>query len=404
MYLIPHPFRTTRFFVLYNKYRGIIRIYVYVNNGSFTTSSYVTSGLNLAPNSINSSLLNYATQDIVDVSQPQVNCTKIEPTQIASGVWYASQYEMAYDPQIASSTYQQVGLNWTLKWTNLSQVDLGGTLVGSLKGIVTKAGSSFDLGGNLQQGAINALGVTAINDAAGPDPAKPADNNLLGVPSFVYSSIKDAVTGNFSGVIKNVLSAILGTGGSGASAQAINATFNAQIKLTGSITNSGAVFPDPGLGLGIPGTSNSGSASGYIPLYNQPMGVVNLSTKPDVFSQKYNFTVRGSTANGWLYSIDPNSYNILINSAVSSVATVTVDKQEVIMIEPPFTPLSTDGTQETAGSKTIYSNVSQYAIRNTVSTPGLCPLAIRITLTVTPNNGANPMRIVKTFLANEISI
>lgn len=405
--LVYNVFNTTAlpdnpFFVLYNKYRGLVRIYVYVNTGSFTTSSYVTSGLNLAPNAINSSLLNYVSQDIVDVSSPQTVSTKIEPTQIASGVWYASQYEMAYDPNISSSTYQQLGLNWTLKWTNISQVDLGGTLVGSLKGTITTAGSSFNLGGNLQQGVINALGVTTINDAAGPNSSAPENNNLLGVPPFVYKSIKDAVTGNFSGVIKNLLNGVLGKGGTGPSAQAVNATINSQIKLTGSITNSGAVFPDPGLGLGVPGTSNSASAAGYIPLYNQPMGVVNVSTKPSILSHKYTFTLRGQPAHGWVYSIDPASYSVLINPAVSSVATVTIDKQEIIMIEPPFVPQSTNGLLETVGSKNIYSNVTQYAIRGTVSSHSLCPLAIRVTLTVTPNNGSNPMTIVKTFLANEI--
>ncbi len=36
-------------FALYNRYRGLLRIYVYVTNSGFTPSDYLTSGLNLKP-------------------------------------------------------------------------------------------------------------------------------------------------------------------------------------------------------------------------------------------------------------------------------------------------------------------------------------------------------------------
>ncbi|HYC29345.1 MAG TPA: hypothetical protein VEB42_11020, partial [Chitinophagaceae bacterium] len=124
------------FFVLYNQYRGLLRVYMYLNTNGFVTSDYLTSGLNLGPNN-NSTMLNFLGQDLIDLATNKTAITKIEGTQVATGVWYASEYEMAYDPNVAAATYQQLGLNWTLKFTSITAVDLGGTVQGTLKGTIT---------------------------------------------------------------------------------------------------------------------------------------------------------------------------------------------------------------------------------------------------------------------------
>ncbi|MBD3750652.1 MAG: hypothetical protein IE931_14285 [Sphingobacteriales bacterium] len=107
-------------------------------------------------------MLNYIGQDIIDVSSNQQVIAKIEPTQLASGTWYASQYEIAYDPNIVSTTYQQLGLNWTLKWTNISSVSLQGDAGGSLNGTISTPVPSFNIGGTLTQGAFEAAGLSVF--------------------------------------------------------------------------------------------------------------------------------------------------------------------------------------------------------------------------------------------------
>ncbi|MEO8406108.1 MAG: hypothetical protein ABI480_15980, partial [Chitinophagaceae bacterium] len=222
------------FFVLYNKYRGLLRYYIYITTSGFTTSSYLTTGLNLGPNSINSPMLNYATQDIVDVSLKPVSVIKIEPTQIATGTWYAAQYEIAYDPGTSGFTYSQLGLNLTLKWTNVTQVSLGGTSVGTIKGTITTPGTSFNLGAQVQKGALSAVGLAAFNSAAGPDPTKPEIGNLMGISAGIFKAIKDGLTSGGLGVVKNIFNAILGGGGTGPTIQSLNATISTDITLTGS--------------------------------------------------------------------------------------------------------------------------------------------------------------------------
>ena len=430
--LVYNVFNTTSlqsnpFFVLYNKYRGLLRYYVYINTGGFTTSSYLTSGLNLAPNSVNSSLLNYVNADLVDVTTNTASVSKTEPTQVATGTWYASQYEMAYDSKTPTYTYGNLGLNWTLKWTNISQVNLGGGLVGSLKGTITTPGTSVNLTSQLKRGALSATGLSVFNDAAGPDATKPENGNLLGLAPIVFKSMRDGLTGGVVGVVKNIFSGIFGLGGSGPSIQSINATFNADITLTGSEASSGAIFPDPGLGLVVPGVSNSQQGIGYIPAYNSPLGVFNLSQKPTINSHMTIVDPTGRPNTRWAYTVAPNTVKVVINPAVSSIAQVTIDKQEIVVAYVSTDVPITDGVKELVGTRSVitvngfpvpyysYTNVSYIQVRggpngypflagNNTQPSVPAPVAVRITLKIVPNNGSAPFKIAKTFLANQVAI
>lgn len=169
-------------FALYNRYRGLLRIYVYVTTSGFTTSSYLTSGLNLNPNLVGSSTLNYIGQDIVDITQNQTAVSVMEPTQMSSNTWYACQYEIAYDPGIPSRTYQQLGLNWTLKWTSVSSVDLAGDQVGTLEGTISTPASNFNILGEVKNGAISLTGLAVLNGNKGTEkPGRPGFKNGLGL-------------------------------------------------------------------------------------------------------------------------------------------------------------------------------------------------------------------------------
>jgi hypothetical protein len=400
-------------FALYNKYRGLLRIYVYVTTSGFTTSSYLTSGLNLAPNSVNSSMLNYIGQDLIDASQNKSVATKIEPTQIATGAWYASQYEIAYDPQISTSTFQQLGLNWTLKWTSVSGVSLQGTQQGTLNGTISTPAPSFNLAGALTNGALEATGLAIFQNNKGS--ASDYSKNTLGLPAKAFGAIQDGLTSGLNGVVKNLFSAIFG--GSSANTQEVNLTLNAQISLTGNITQSGALIPDPGLGLGIPGISNSQSASGYIPAYNQPMGVLNLSGKPTinrVTTRTQGPTYYGIPYNRYVinYSVDNSIFNSLfitnpavINSTTGGAAIQNL-RTSVMLLNPDNTSdyFQGYGTLETIGSYTAYTGnpvTITYDVEHS-SYPQNNFAAIRVVADVVPNNGAPKSTIVKTFIANII--
>lgn len=416
--LVYNVFNTTSlpanpWFALYNQYRGLLRIYVYVTDNGFVASDYLTSGLNLAPNSIFSSMLNYIGQDVVDVTKNQTSISKIEPTQLATGTWYASQYEIAYDPNIATSTYQQLGLNWTLKWTSVSSISLGGTQQGTINGTISTPTPSFDISGLLTQGVLEATGLTIFSNNAGGDKTN-YTQNTLGLPGNIFKSIQDGLQSGLSGVVKNIFNGIFG--GSSSNTQEVNLTMNTKIQLTGNSTQSGAFIPDPGLGIGIPGISNSQSASGYIPGYNQPMGVFNLAAKPtvNVHTTKTQITKDGGIYYQYenLYTINAASLNYLWNSAVinssSTGAAITNLTTEVVLLDPdlstfPYQPLI-GGQEETIGTHTAITG-SQVGTTYIVARvqPINTNVAIRIKFNVVPNNGAPPSTIVKTFLANLVN-
>ncbi len=420
--LVYNVFNTTSlqanpWFALYNRYRGILRLYVYVTTNGFATSSYITSGLNLSPNTIGSPLLNYIGQDIVTPGTSTAVANKVEPTQIASNTWYASEFEMAYDRNSGTETWQQVGMNWTLKWTNISQINLGGDVQGTVNGTITSPASNPDISGNVKSGLLYLTGLTVLNANAGPNSSAPEQHNHLGLPAFVFKAVKDGLSSGLQGVIKNIASGIFG--GSSANTQQVSLNINAKITLNGTSTSNGAVFPDPGLGFGIPGLSNSQTATGYIPGYLRPMGIFNLTGKPTVNRTTsttpgmvvggvpYNHITSTYTVDNTIFNslfVQNNGTNGVINSSSTGAALQNL-RTQVVVINPTtsdfFLP---NGSLETIGSLTVYTGTGvgisydvehrSYPINNNV--------AVRVIVDVVPNNGAPRSTIVKTFYANVV--
>jgi hypothetical protein len=340
----------------------------------------------------------------VNVNIKPASVVQIEPTQIATGTWYAAQYEIAYDPGTAGYTFSQLGLNWTLKWTNITQVNLGGSIVGTLKGTITTEGTGFNISGTqATKGALSAVGLAVFNNAVGPDNTKPEIDNTMGIAPVLFKAFRDGLTNGIVGLAKNVLNGIISGGGTAPTIQSLNATLNASITLTGSLTDNGAIFPDPGLGLLIPGVSNSQQGAGYIPAYDLPLGVFSVPQMPVVNVHAVNLSGRPSSRH--TYSMVP--FTININPAVTQVAQVVVETQEVVLLSNGVS--QTDGVPETTNATyPTYTNLTFAVFRDWVLPPNNYPytrVAVRVIVKVTPNNPSTaPFKIVKTFLANEVRI
>jgi hypothetical protein len=409
------PLPSNPFFVLYNKYRSLLRVYVYVTTNSFVTSDYLTTGLNLGPNAINSNMLNYGGQDIVTVGTNQTSIGKIEPTQLATGVWYATQYEIAYDPNVKTHQYQDIGLNCSVTWTNVSTISLGGTQQGSINGSITSAGSSpFSLG-KVLTGTLDGAGLSLFSKNGGPDVNHPENDNKLGLPSLVFKAGVAAMTGGLSDIAKGFLSGIFG-GSTGATNQSVALTLNTNITLNGNATDNGALWPNPGLGLGVPGTANSQTTVGYAPHYNTPMGLFYLSSVPHATTQYNSEEVsgggKGSTyyINQTLYSVDAPSVHIIWNpDIVNQPHGVTISDLHYDVVCIPPTPL-TGGTQigyngsaETVGALNVWTSDAFAGVHWKATNPNVfpkCKAAIRISFHATPSdNPAAKFLYVKTFYA-----
>jgi hypothetical protein len=257
------------FFALYNKYRGIIRFYLYIPPGNPEASSYFSDGLGIS-GQFPSSIMNFS-KEIIDVDNVQKSITKVQNYQIQStGGWYACQYELAYDPSIAYSNQENLNLVWNVSSTNLSQIVLNGVSNGTLTGTIGTANSGgFNLGsllGNLTNTAVHAVGFKAIKALNLPR------SKVFGTD--VTKSIEDGVKGGLTGAVKGFFSAILG--GSATSPQVVDLKLKVETNLQGTIANnSGIASPT----LVMPGAANSNSI-GYIPSYNKVMGVVSFPEPP----------------------------------------------------------------------------------------------------------------------------
>lgn len=412
------------YFALYNSFRGLLRFYLYVPSGTATPTANIAHGLSLYPQgSTNSSMLNFEGSDITDVAVNKSGIIKTNNQQInLMGNWIATQYEIAYDPNISNTSYPSLGLQWNTQAVNVTGITLNGTQTGTVKNALgTAQGGGFNPGSlfaGLTKAALQSYGQSAIQSELNDLPPEPSVQRsfLTGISSALTS----AVSGNVGGVITGLFNVVFG--GNSSNAQSVNLVMNTQINLTGNLTNSvGLTNPF----LVMPGQSNSQTANGPIPNYNSIMGVFNITAKPIVQTQSTVVATLpntcgdpstsgniGSYAVRLSYTLDNNSYQVVFNPAVTANATITNITSTLLIydVQPGFAYTGnndvTNGTPETIGLVDAYRAPTyftfapiglqcgyQEAINN------LYKAAVRISFDVVPNNGAPQSTIVKTFAA-----
>ncbi|AYL99629.1 hypothetical protein [Mucilaginibacter celer] len=426
---------TNPYFMLYNKYRGLLRIYMYITTNFATTSDYLTDGINVVSN-VNSSMLNFNGADIVDVSTNKKSYIQVEPAPsdgskpLASNKWYMMQYEFAYDPQIAGLNYNDMRLSWFTNYNSITNISLGGTQTGTLNGTIGSDGSSssgissalVNGGKVLGTAALSAIGSNFLEKQSKPDTT---DNNKLGLPSKVFTSIKKGVTaglqaasGNIPGAVVGILSGLFG-GSGGSTQQTVSLNLNSTITLGGPATSSGS-FPSSPTAVWLPGTQITSAAQNYLPLYNNTLGVFNLKGVPTIKCNTTNFqssvVVNGITYNRYSneYTVDNTVFNNLFitNPAIinnnSDGATIKNLRTEVVLLNPQTGDPNLYGfygTSETIGNYTALTGqvaTTQYTVEHGQPFNNLA--AVRVIFDVVPNNGTTPQTlVVKSFFANIVT-
>jgi len=388
------------YFALYNKFRGLLRFYLYIPEGTATPSSSIAHGLSLYPQGVStSSLLNFGSGDVVDVSTNTSSILKTNSQQLnLLGNWVAAQYEIAYDPNVKNTSFPNLGFQWTARTLNITDVSLKGTQVGTVSGTISTPAGGFNLESllnNISNGQMQVFGLSEINKLKAK---APADSPL----ATLLNSLSSTVTGFLNGNVSGVFSAIFGKSGS---SQRVNLDLKTEIEVTGTATNSvGITNPF----FVISGQSNATTANGLIPAYNAPLGVFNVSSQPEIAytvrmtregSPREGFKIRGSVEDikkpsslASLIVFNPNVIN-------STVASAQVVKEELIFIPDPgaWTGLSSYGAErtESINNNTVYINPTGFSFRG-----GVQPFKVgwRYTIKVTPKNGSPEVNIVKTFL------
>ncbi|MBD0255637.1 MAG: hypothetical protein ICV83_07945 [Cytophagales bacterium] len=384
--LLYNTFNTQRiednwYFILYNKYRGLVRMYYYVPSSAnyISTANIVHKLATEGTYAPSSPILNFADQEIVDVNRNSRFASMVERWQVARATWYAYQYELAYDANVINQNYTNFSFLWGVRSTQITQAKLNGTIEGTLKGSIKQEGTDFTISNTINAAGNGQIIVNGKSDA---------DNLLVSLGQAAVTKIKDAITGGVAGLVSNFFSGIFKKS---TTDENVNLKVQATIGLQGTLT-SDLLITSPAFAIS---GYNQTATPGFSPAYNQPLGVFYLSARPIVnqaiTQEYYDSSCRTCYNTYYTYTIRPLQY--IFNPAVTGIARITQQQVQIIARRR-------DGT----GTETI-NGIRYYVGASLGSTnSSLTIVGVRVTLTVTPNDGSPVSTIVRTFLPTVTNI
>ncbi len=263
-----------------------------------------------------------------------------------------------------------------------------------------------DAKSTMAKGVLSAVGLgtlekLTINDATG--------ENKIGLSNKVFKGLLSGIQGALSsssaglpGMAIGFLSSVFG-GNSESSSQVVSLKSNATINLSGTSSSHGSVSSTP-IEFKVPGTIIRSNSSGYIPLYNEPMGVfywkggatvdivesVHTTIEPDDIMNTGNYKVKYQTASD--RQQDYSKY-IIINPTVAEVADVSIISQKV------YAETTDAGLQEFPLSGVEYDSPWE----SDAPIPDVSKVCIQVLVKVQPKNGIPATYITKTFYADKFT-
>lgn len=353
-------------FILYNKWRGILRYYYYLvmpPSDVVTYKDYTILSQKIlvdGQHATQSPLLNFAHQSIVDVTNNSPQTTTLEPQSIADSVWFSWEYELAFDKDIYNQNANTFLLNLSYSMLKKELLYINDQQQSVLKTKIRFTDSQYNLG-QLYTGdaAFLFYGINDLNQAS--NGISPSSYNI--VKQFYY-------TLNFDQLLNGV----------------VNGNSIGQVLWNGRIsilTQSNALgLPGSGFSTVVSGADNS-SIQGLAPFYTRALGVYYLNAKPKVHFAK-------SSNNKYIYSLDVSSVQYLFNPAVLESASISNLSQEILASQDMNTSLSDEDKDIFIGQKF------------TADEP-LNILGVRVSFDVIPSNGSKPIRMTKIFKAELVS-
>lgn len=351
-------------FILYNKYKGILRYYYYLKSDNFSSNVFEYNVFKNEVKSIGeqaalSPILNFAHQKIVDVTTNSTQCVTIEPSQLSNRTWYALEYELAFDKNIYSRSYSTYRLGVGYEMLKVTGLKINGKELGSLNARIRFSDSDYDFG-ELYNGDANIIiyGKKDIDQIT--NVLSNADltqvNQIYNQHSFEHI-LNGSIGDDYLGEIQ----------------------WNAGVAIQ---TQPNAVgLPGGGETFVVSGANNSGM-QGLGTFYDKPMGVFYLNTPPKVLFSK----VESEENHKYQYSLDLKSLEYLFNPSLKEVADIKNIEQVLV---------ATD-------HKDIMENNSRaklYIGQKLLSNVELTIQGVRVSFDVVPKNGSKPVHIVKVFKA-----
>ncbi|WP_041257852.1 hypothetical protein [Fibrella aestuarina] len=340
-YFDPNQFVDDKlFFILYNKYRGILRVFFRNTSAVPAASNYILHQLRLGSSvNYNTSQLNFSTDEAkamdILVDKPFTAGTNTTPLSNNTGAlndaWYTFDYEFAYDPNTPNINGLQVGLDLEARAVSEKRLEITGTIDGTIEGTINVSGDSGgQLFSTLFSKTSNATNISNIVGSVSTGGSNGAAKN------GIFKLIGSAATSGLTTAVKNAANTLASGGlnilttpltkffssiiaSPAQNVQNTDLKLKAQTKANGTQTDEFLLFSQH---FFLPGTARTDpNTPGVIPYYDKPLGVFNLSRMPIIHVSKYDELAAR-------YELD--SPTITLNPAISGE--VTVRNQNITMV------------------------------------------------------------------------
>lgn len=345
----------SRYFILYNKFRGVLRYYLY-----YDLDRPQSTGLDAYTHTLevhgNSNILNFADQHIVDVNADSRLVSVSDPFPLIEKGWYISQFELAYDPILSKRNYPNLSIQWGMGFNGLFSGDLNQKNIGEAKLSIQRQEmilSAIEQKGEIQMNFRSLAHAGDLETVFGIETLNGLERQMAG---------NEGLTNVFNGL------SVSGTD-----------IMNVKTATLGSLKREVIEYHYSKMSLAIPGYDNANTL-GISPIFNESPGIFYLDSKPKVLLKSIAGTLN------YEYTLDLSSVRYIFNPFVSNYAEVKNIKQQIVAKD-----------LEDAKSLTEAKIFSGQQLRSNMP---LSIIGVRVSFDVVPKNGSKTVKVVKTFSAD----
>lgn len=291
-------------FILYNRYTGILRIFIYFNC-PITHADYETGRIRLSywtgtGGTLQSALLTYVEKEAVplDDFNKRLGYINLNQTTSTTGQWLVADFPMAYDPCTCLFEYDLLYI--ALELVQNSTVTLSGRitttdhlLVSNRKKVGTYPNSfKAEMNSKIVNTANGAIEVISEGQKTFKTSAEFLTNLSVLLNTEKNSNKKDNMQDaidNLNGVFGlapelnaavGLINFFIGGGKEGNQADGTPTSFDADVNIAGNIETT---FPATFQYLVVPGSiPKPGTSIEYYPMYNEVLGVFSLLETPEL--------------------------------------------------------------------------------------------------------------------------
>jgi hypothetical protein len=344
---VKHPY-----FILYNRFQGLMRVYVYLNNEAETYNGAIVTMENSSNQSRSIAILS-GSEGLMKTPEDYLNNPMgrneifnyvIKSNQIGQNQWVVGEFRPEFDPNVKNPSYYGNAIAFSVYGTKDSNVKLAGNIeflteaygfggnkteiikndpmVQGLKNFLTKGKKVSDFVKNLKledelknihnnaeavrakaeahlktkpyfmNPSGNYKAVETINKVATFVKGKTGDKSSLGTILSTVTNVAKSAGGIF-GMMGNVVGLLWPDKNETATSEPV---FTPTIS-KGTITLEGTIKTTTSLvtfEMQTPGTSHYSSPDNYssLPYYDNPLGIFNIQNKPMAIKRNYKKHVR----------------------------------------------------------------------------------------------------------------